>query len=643
LAQAAGLPSARAARRAALAVRGPGAPVRPSAPPPRVSRSGRYRAGVSWAGIAPATSARSAMAPKKAPAKEEVVEEDGKEDEKGPIWVYGANDHLDIPKELPSGFKTTGFLRIDYMKLCKAVGASPHPALRPKPKVVPPPVPERGRRPSTVMETVPTGPPPITEGSNLTLRSMLVDSTSVQLLGLLLPTATQVKVLSFSDCRLDVDMLALIRKGLVTPCTVESLQIEWNPLELPLPSVEEMEALAAASISEEEAAEAADGVAPGLPESVGEVVSNAAPFGDSSNLEVRERRRYFLQSQRTLINFGDWLSAIAGSDGLAGIWSQLAQTGIDSTLLNSSDFYDALETHLGMSGPQVAEVFEVLDGPDFGGGQGRYSFADLRAALEGLPEEPTDAAVPADAIGASLATFLDGDCVLESISLRSCSFGRLELGPMSAALAKCPWQLRSLNFWENRICDRGAKLLADALGEYRGLEYLGLGRNRITDTGFTTLCMPFHSKVLDEAGMKEAKDAIKGQEVRRDAAAKAKAKAKANTSGARERRQPPLVVDDLEEGPEGEDGAATWVLRKPCDLKTMVFSENPIRNVSTLETVQPHGPRGAELLLKNTQAGAALLAKRPELAEKKESKQQEGRGQSVPGAPGGEGWVLRLV
>lgn len=581
------------------------------------------------------------MAPKKAPAKEEVVEEDTSDDKKAPIWVYGANDHLDIPKELPAGFKTTGFLRPDYMKLCKAVGASPHPALRPKPKVVPPPVPERGRRPSTVMEAIPTAPPPVTEGPNLTLRSMLVDSTSVQLLGLLLPTVTQIKVLSFSDCRLDVDMLQLIRRGLTTPSTVESLQIEWNPLELPLPSVEEMEALAAASISEDEAAEAADGAAAGLPESVGEVVSSSGPLGDSSNLEVRERRRYFLQSQRTLVNFGDWLSSLAGGDGLAGIWSQLAQSGVDmNTLLTSSDFYDSLETHLGICGPQVAEVFEVLDGPDFGGGQGRYSFTDLRTALEGLPEEPADDAGPADPVGSSLANFLDDDCVLESISLRSCSFGRIELGPIAAALAKCPWQLRSLNLWENRICDRGAKQLADALKDYRGLEYLGLGRNRVTDTGFTTLCTPFHSKVLDEAGMKEAKDAIKAQEGRRDAAAKAKAKAKANTSGARERRQPSLVVDDLEDGPEGEDGEATWVLRKPSELKTMVFSENPIRNVSTLETVQPQGPKGAEILLKNTQAGAALLAKRPELVEKKESKVP---GLYGPQTAGGEGWTLRLL
>merc|ERR1711972_1187397 len=96
-------------------------------------------------------------------------------------------------------------------------------------------------------------------------------------------------------------------------------------------------------------------------------------------------------------------------------------------------------------------------------------------------------------------------------------------------LSQCPWQLRCLNLWENRICDRGVALLAAAFQEYRGIEYLGLGRNRITDAGLQGVCEPFQLKLLDEAGAQEAKEKIMALEAAREkeAAAKAKAKSKA--------------------------------------------------------------------------------------------------------------------
>ena len=49
-----------------------------------------------------------------------------------PVWVYGINDHLDIPSELPPGFEPSGLLCADFRKLCATVNAATHPAFRAK-------------------------------------------------------------------------------------------------------------------------------------------------------------------------------------------------------------------------------------------------------------------------------------------------------------------------------------------------------------------------------------------------------------------------------------------------------------------------------------------------------------------------------
>eukprot|EP00913_Durusdinium_trenchii_P025296 g23747.t1 len=127
-----------------------------------------------------------------------------------------------------------------------------------------------------------------------------------------------------------------------------------------------------------------------------------------------------------------------------------------------------------------------------------------------------------DPLGLSLAGLLEPSCVLESVSFRACAISRFELGPISAMLSKCPWQLRALNLWENRICDHGAELLASALDAYRGLEFLGLGRNRITDSGLEALCQPFKPVQLDKVELAAARDRIAKQEAATKAAAKDK-------------------------------------------------------------------------------------------------------------------------
>ena len=143
----------------------------------------------------------------------------------------------------------------------------------------------------------------------------------------------------------------------------------------------------------------------------------------------------------------------------------------------------------------------------------------MREALQGLPEIGED-----DPLGLSLAGFLEPSSVLECVSFRACAISRFELGPMSTALAKCPWQLRALNLWDNRICDKGAELLAFALDAYRGLEYLGLGRNRITEQGLRALCQPFQPCPLALEEVPAAKERISKQQAAAKAVAEAKEK-----------------------------------------------------------------------------------------------------------------------
>ena len=286
-----------------------------------------------------------------------------------PIWVYGINDHLDIPENLPAGFEPTGQLGIDLRKLCSTVNAAVHPAFRMKrvregspSKSQLPSSHEARRRPSMLVKAPDMSallggglssfqsfhmveePKPPKEGPNLMVKSFLFDRATMSLIGLLLPTVQNIKVLSFSDCNLDCEMLRLLAQGLSGNCSVESLQIEWNNLDLPLPSLEEE------APAEEEGEE------------------TSAFDRASSILEARERKRYTLQSERLLTNFKEWLESRFGS--LEKAWEALEKE--DDAKLTAPDFHILLFEKLGVSGSQVFEVFEVLDGPDYGAEGGGF-------------------------------------------------------------------------------------------------------------------------------------------------------------------------------------------------------------------------------------------------------------------------------
>lgn len=307
--------------------------------------------------------------------------------------------------------------------------------------------------------------------------------------------------------------------------------------------------------------------------------------------------------------------------------------------LSLSEFQDLLEDRLGAVGPHVAEIFHCLDGPDMDFADSRNTLANLRQAFRAFPDD-LDRHFPQT--GTALAAFLDGDCILEALSLRSCDLGLAEIRPLAAALEKQPWQLRSLNLWENRICDRCAELLAVGLDAYRGLEYLGLARNRLTERGLEAICAPFQAHFLDPAGYEQAAERLQAAAAKRaaeeKAAAKAKPKAKAEPEGHRRRRES-QHVEELEELPVGTqrgtgDSKPGWLLRRPCDLQSLNVAENPVRDPKTVEALQPQG-QGAELVLRGTQAAAALLS-RPLGA-------RDRRYLGARGREGGEGWVLKLT
>jgi len=566
------------------------------------------------------------------------------------VWVYGVNDHLDAPTAVPGDLELTGMVSADFRRFCQALGAFPHPAFKERKGPEKPVV--RSRRPS-LLNPAPTSEEPEApkEPPVLSVRSILLDSMTMHILSLLLPFAHCLKVLCFSDCRLDCQMLGLLRDGLSGDCSVESLQLEWNPVELPLPATGEEDPTHDGESRRDSHVSGAAGEGTRSP--------GGGSRGTVDDLEHKERLRYLAQSHRFLRCFRETLEA--RFSGLENAWSRLMGNGADAdALLSAGDFHDVLEARLGISGAQVAEVFEVLDGPDYAAGQGKISLKELCEAVEAQPEADEEQDLQ-DPIGLALAPFLDADCILESVSFRACAIGRLELGPISATLTKCPWQLRCLNLWDNRVDDRGAAILGAALMPYRGLEYLGLGKNRLTQAGMIRITKPFQTEVLDEAAYQEILAKRTQQEsAKPKAEPKGKAKAKAKPEarrdsqsssrrasalkGGRLKREAPKVEEEIEEVPSEPP---TYIIRRPCELRTLTLSDNPISGAEAVEAIQPHGPRGAELVLRGTAAAAQLIAKRPELASKP-SRQPLGLAANMPGSglpaqPVGDGWVLRVA
>merc|ERR1712125_16784 len=129
------------------------------------------------------------------------------------------------------------------------------------------------------------------------------------------------------------------------------------------------------------------------------------------------------------------------------------------------------------------------------------------------------------------------------------------------------------------------------------------------------------------------------------AQAKAKAKAKAAPKARPRREAVPFVdtLDELEDRPPPDGGDPTqpsWAYRKHSEIKTLSLMENPIRNVATLQKLQPFGPRRAELTVLGTPAADTLLGRYPDITskERKAFCFPSGQNADVPGGAS-DGWL----
>merc|ERR1719158_1483946 len=126
-----------------------------------------------------------------------------------------------------------------------------------------------------------------------------------------------------------------------------------------------------------------------------------------------------------------------------------------------------------------------------------------------------------------------------------------------------------LNLYGNRICDRGVEHLVTAMQDYRGLEYIGLGQNRITDVGLACLVKGLGPEVVnadDEAEIKAQVEA-KAAEVSARQVCAPRVDAKGY-----ELHERPVLYDQLEEVEDPSTGQTVVIRKKPSELKTLNVS-----------------------------------------------------------------------
>eukprot|EP00746_Dinoflagellata_sp_MGD_P163956 gnl/MRDRNA2_/MRDRNA2_92305_c0_seq1.p1 gnl/MRDRNA2_/MRDRNA2_92305_c0~~gnl/MRDRNA2_/MRDRNA2_92305_c0_seq1.p1 ORF type:complete len:571 (+),score=113.96 gnl/MRDRNA2_/MRDRNA2_92305_c0_seq1:78-1715(+) len=466
------------------------------------------------------------------------------------IWIYGINDHLETPvPDQVKGFDATGIFKTDFAGLCEKYGIVPHTALGP------PRVEVEGKAEEKV----------------LSISSMLLDRVSMQLMKCLIPTSLHLETIRFTSCKLDSDMLTLLRGGITDTSTVQTLQIEWNPLEVQLDTAQ------LKSISE---------------------LSH-------EDLDKLERDRDKRDAERRLRVFRELLVTTFGTVDAAFEALKTSKQGTPAETLALVDWNDLTEDKLKMATTDSSELFDILDGLHFGEGDGKITLRRLREVLE--PEilpELTDDQEANDPIGASFAQFVNSASTLENVSFRYCDLGRIEGRQIGEAL-KTNMHLRSLNLWGNRICDRGVQTIGEALEVHYALQYLGLCKNRVTHEGLKVLCKGLGCvKVETEAEMKDLQKNTIPTEADKQKKLKAFPPPKKDAKG-RERYQAACHFDELEERTD-ENGQMYWLWFKNVEFKVLDLGQNPVSNLKVVEELQPWGM--GELILRGTPVAKAYLA-----------------------------------
>lgn len=508
------------------------------------------------------------------------------------IWIYGINDHLEQPvPDKVVGFDATGVFRTDFAALCEKYGIIPHTTLGPP------------RKAYEGMDTE----------KLLSVSSVLLDRVSMQLAKQLIPTSLHLETIRFTSCKLDIDMLSLLRAGIADTCTIQTLQVEWNPLEVQLDMAQ------LKSISE---------------------LSH-------EDLDELERDRDKKDAERKLRMFRELITDTWGtldaafealeaarpvSRGGAAIeeltvaqWNDLFR-GAFSQILHQKYACSTME-QLQLATTDSTELFDLLDGLHFGEGNGKLSLRKVKDQLD--PEKLpvlTEEQEAADPIAAAFAQFVNGTSVLENVSFRYCDLGRIEGRQIGEAL-KTNMHLKALNLYGNRICDQGVQTIAEALETNLNyaLRYLGLGRNRITQEGLKTLCKAVGAQRIDSERAKELQKGIDADKPKKLKAFQATPPKKDATG--RERHQlKECHFDEIVEKVE-EDGEPYYLWYRNVEFHTLNLEQNPISDMEVVEELRPYGV--GVLILTGTPVAKKVLEEE-ERKMKEAAKEAEASGKPAP-------------
>jgi len=470
------------------------------------------------------------------------------------IWTYGVNDHLEeLPTEMVRAFRPSGSFRTDFVVLCERCGVVPCTALAP-----------------------PLSSAGAAEGSTLAVQSALLDRASMQVVKCIIPSSLHLEILRFSGCYLDVEMLGMLRAGLTDMCTVRAVQLDWNPLEIPL----DLKAVAI------------------------ELADNSVDnINELESTRAREQGKRALRAfGETLAVYGDWsevLQSVAAVACADKRWETLAKL----EPLDVESWSRAFIEKINMPTAEVEIIFDILDGPGFGCGERQVPMSRLEEALAALPELSAEDEV-ADPVAGAVAAFIDGSSILELLSLRHCNIGRIEARAIGRNLRSSP-HLRALNLWSNRVNDRGAMALAEAFEANFSLQHLGLGRNQITHVGLECLCRPLGATRVDSKEqadpiIKDIKDKTKERDKRRQPPPP-----KRDARG-RERHTPEVFLGTCEERSDLGTGQTYWLWTRNLALKKLSLEHNPIGDAASVLRLQPYG-LGGDLVLRGVPCAQELI------------------------------------
>jgi len=473
------------------------------------------------------------------------------------IWTYGANDSIEeLPAEKLKDFKATGSFRSDFASLSGKCGIAVHPGFVPPPPAKASSAKSKESRPNK--SPVPDEPvPEKQESSVIAVQATLIGRGPMLVLRHVITTSLHIEVLRLTSCCIDFDAIMLLRASLTEACSVAVLQLDWNPLEVPVDSP---------------------------------AVKLALEAGSRQDIDALEQTRERQQADRTLRAFGELMAARCGDVARAMKAIQIEAVkdkpqyeetaGVEPFPL--SKWMDAFHVVLNVGAAETDQIFSIIDGPFYGTGDGLASFHALESTIQGLP--PLEAEDEAnDPVGKAFGAFVDATSPLDVVSFRHCSIGRLDCVAISKAMSQS-YHLRGLNLYGNKICDGACAVLAESFEIYQGLEFLGLGRNLVTHVGLERLCEPLGFTRID--------DKAEAENVQKDIAAKSKEKPKAVPAAKKdrhgvERYMPKPQLPTCEQ--KADESGDFWLWGRNLILQTLVLEHNPITDAAAVMKLQPMG------------------------------------------------------